>query len=156
MKKIMIYDTVIGKLAIIATDDAVTNLYFGTNEFPDCAKEETTLHKKAICELQEYFAGKRKEFTVPLNPQGTPFQLKVWRALETITYGNVVSYKDIAKKIGCEKGYRAVGNANGKNPLPIFIPCHRVIAGNGKLGGFSCGLDMKVKLLDIESVKIKS
>ena len=106
---------------------------------------------QAFFQLEEYFEGKRQEFNLPLNPKGTPFQQKVWSALLTISYGETRSYKDIATQIGKPNAQRAVGMANHENPIPIFIPCHRVISSDGTLGGYSEGLDIKTKLLNIES-----
>ncbi|MBU3160256.1 methylated-DNA--[protein]-cysteine S-methyltransferase [Clostridium frigoris] len=111
---------------------------------------ETVLLKGANRQLQEYFSGKRKVFDLPLAPSGTEFQQKVWHALREIPYGKTNSYKDIAKNIGNIKAARAVGMANNKNPILIFIPCHRVIGSNGKLVGYAGGLDVKEKLLNIE------
>jgi len=111
---------------------------------------ETPLIKKTAAQLEEYFAGKRKAFDLPLNPQGTEFQKKVWKALQEIPYGKTVSYKDIAEKIGSPKASRAVGGANNKNPISIIIPCHRVIGANGALVGYAGGLDMKRELLELE------
>ena len=101
--------------------------------------------------LREYFAGHRKQFDLPLAPQGTAFQKSVWRQLQQIPYGITISYGQLAKRVGNPNAARAVGSANGRNPLPIVIPCHRVIAGGGKLGGFSGGLNVKQILLQIES-----
>ena len=101
-------------------------------------------------QLTEYFAGKRKSFAVKLNPQGTSFQKKVWQALSEIPYGEVRSYKDIAEAAGNGKACRAVGMANSRNPLPLIVPCHRVIGANGKLVGFGSGLEIKEKLLNLE------
>ncbi|GAB6283349.1 MAG: methylated-DNA--[protein]-cysteine S-methyltransferase [Ignavibacterium sp.] len=101
-------------------------------------------------QLKEYFSNKRKKFELPLDLKGTEFQMKVWSKLKEIPYGKVVSYKDIAISLGNKKLVRAVGRANSKNPLPIIIPCHRVINSNGKLGGYSGGLEIKIKLLEIE------
>jgi O-6-methylguanine DNA methyltransferase len=106
----------------------------------------------AIAQLHEYFAGARETFSVPLRPAGTPFQLSVWRALEEIPYGYTRTYRDIACAIGRPTATRAVGAANGQNPLPIFIPCHRVIGSNGSLTGFGGGLDVKLALLRLEGV----
>lgn len=103
--------------------------------------------------MDEYLKGERKEFNLPLKAEGTKFQMSVWEALTHIPYGETRSYKDIAAAINNEKAVRAVGNANNKNPIPIFIPCHRVIGADGKLVGFGCGLDIKEKLLDIENNK---
>lgn len=105
----------------------------------------------AIKQLEEYFAGERKAFDLPLKIEGSDFELKVWNALKTIPYGKVVSYKDIAEQVGNVKAVRAIGRINGLNPIPIIIPCHRVIMANGKLGGFSGGgVEVKIKLLELE------
>lgn len=105
---------------------------------------------QAAGELREYFAGRRTRFTVPLDLRGTEFQLRVWNALVEIPYGETRSYKEVAAAIGAPKAVRAVGAANGRNPAPIFVPCHRVVAASGSLHGFSAGLDLKAKLLAIE------
>ena len=101
-------------------------------------------------QLREYFSGKRKKFEVPIDVFGTHFQLEVWKALLKINYGRLKSYKEIATAVGRPDGSRAVGNAIGANPVPILIPCHRVIASDGTLGGYSGGIDVKIKLLDLE------
>lgn len=101
-------------------------------------------------QLREYFAGKRKKFEVPIDIFGTHFQIKVWKTLLKINYGRLKSYKEIATEVGLPDGSRAVGNAVGANPVPILIPCHRVIASDGTLGGYSGGIDVKIKLLDLE------
>jgi methylated-DNA-[protein]-cysteine S-methyltransferase len=105
----------------------------------------------AMRQLREYFAAARTGFDLPLNPQGTPFQRTVWRCLQEIPYGETISYAELAKRAGNPKAARAVGSANGANPIPIVIPCHRVIAANGTLGGFGGGLPTKEKLLALES-----
>jgi methylated-DNA-[protein]-cysteine S-methyltransferase len=103
-------------------------------------------------QLEEYFDGKRLVFRLPLDfDQGTPFQRRVWHALLEIPYGQRVSYKDVAQTIGHPSATRAVGSANGANPLPIVVPCHRVVASGGTIGGYSGGLDVKTKLLELES-----
>jgi methylated-DNA-[protein]-cysteine S-methyltransferase len=101
-------------------------------------------------QLEEYFCGKRRAFDLPLSPGGTDFQKRVWRALTDIPYGETRSYADIAAAVGSPKGFRAVGMANHVNPIPIIIPCHRVIGKNGKLTGYAGGLDMKTSLLAME------
>jgi O-6-methylguanine DNA methyltransferase len=106
--------------------------------------------QKPIMELSEYFAGRRKKFTFPLAPAGTKFQQKVWQAVSAIPFGKVTTYKDIAKKIGKSKAVRAVGHANGSNPIPIVIPCHRVIGSHGDLCGYGGGIEIKKKLLELE------
>jgi methylated-DNA-[protein]-cysteine S-methyltransferase len=108
-----------------------------------------------VRQLQAYFSGERKEFDLPLAPEGTDFQLEVWRSLRTIPYGTTVSYAQLAERIGNPKAVRAVGLANGSNPIPIIIPCHRVIGSDGSLTGFGGGLSNKRKLLDLESKQIR-
>jgi methylated-DNA-[protein]-cysteine S-methyltransferase len=110
--------------------------------------------RDAAVQLGEYFAGQRQEFDLDLAPVGTDFQLRVWRALRAIPYGAVRNYGDIARAIGQPGAARAVGQAVGSNPLPIVIPCHRVIASDGSIGGFSGGLPIKHRLLAIENVEL--
>lgn len=110
--------------------------------------------KRVGRQLAEYFAGKRRRFELELAPSGTVFQRRVWKALTEIPYGQVVSYGEIARRIGLPGAARAVGQANGANPIPIVIPCHRVIAADGTIGGFSSGLDIKRRLLGIEQVRL--
>jgi methylated-DNA-[protein]-cysteine S-methyltransferase len=118
----------------------------------------STIPTKAIqsClkQLDEYFKGKRKKFNLPLKIEGTPFQIRVWKELSKIPFGKVISYKELAQKVGKPKAFRAVGNANGKNKFPIILPCHRVIASDGTLGGYGLGLPRKKKLLDHEEVPL--
>ena len=116
----------------------------GWNLKPDCFDEAAT-------QLDEYFSGDRCEFELSLAPHGTPFQLDVLNALLKIPYGETCTYQDIANRIGRKKAVRAVGAANGRNPLPIVIPCHRVIGADGSLTGFGGGLDVKKYLLELES-----
>jgi methylated-DNA-[protein]-cysteine S-methyltransferase len=103
-----------------------------------------------VRQLREYFSGRRTEFELPLAPQGTAFQRGVWRQLQEIPYGETISYGELAKRVGNPKASRAVGAANGQNPIPIVIPCHRVIGSNGKLTGFGGGLPTKEALLALE------
>lgn len=153
MKKIFFYDTIIGKLGIAEENGAITDVYFsGENSGFDVALEESILLKEAYRQLEEYFTGKRQVFDLPLAPQGTVFQQKVWQALTEIPFGETRSYGQIAKRIGHPKASRAVGGANNKNPLPIFIPCHRVIGANGKLVGYAGGLEVKKMLLHVEKL----
>jgi methylated-DNA-[protein]-cysteine S-methyltransferase len=102
-------------------------------------------------QLADYFAGRRREFTLPLDPRGTPFQLQVWEALRAIPYGTTVSYAEIARRIGRPSTARAVGRSVGQNPLAIVVPCHRVVGANGALTGFAWGLDRKRRLLELEA-----
>jgi DNA-3-methyladenine glycosylase II len=142
------YNTPIGDITITANDKAVTGVTFGAAEAGEC--KETELLRKAHTQLSEYLIGARKRFDVPLETEGTEFQKSVWNALRTIPYGRTRSYKQIAAACGNENACRAVGMANNKNPIPIFIPCHRVIGADGGLTGFAGGLDLKEKLLGLE------
>jgi methylated-DNA-[protein]-cysteine S-methyltransferase len=115
----------------------------------DCADWE--LGQEAKKQLEEYFAGKRKDFDLPLQPVGTDFQQAVWMALRQIPYGHTASYADIAQAVGSPKAARATGQANNRNPIAIIVPCHRVIGRNGKLTGYAGGLDKKEFLLALEA-----
>ena len=110
--------------------------------------------RQAEQELREYFAGRRRTFTVKLDLEGTEFQRKAWQAMRKIPFGETISYGDQARKVGKPKAFRAVGSANGKNPIPIIVPCHRVLASDGSLGGYSLGLSMKRRLLALEGVSV--
>lgn len=114
-------------------------------------KESESATRPYVRELEEYFAGERRDFTFPLDLRGTEFQLKCWRALLEIPYGETRSYADIARAVGQPRGFRAVGLANNRNPIAIVVPCHRVIASDGTLCGYGGGLDIKQKLLDLEA-----
>jgi O-6-methylguanine DNA methyltransferase len=111
---------------------------------------------EAVRQLRAYFAGALREFTLPLDPCGTEFQKRVWRQLETIPYGEIRSYSQVAEAIGAAKAVRAVGAANGANPIPIVVPCHRVIGASGKLVGYGGGLPLKKRLLELEGVALSS
>lgn len=152
MKNTFYYNTKIGEIAIEENGLAITRLYFVNKDLEKEVeiKEETWLMRKAIKEIKEYLEGKRNSFDLPLEPEGTEFQKKVWNVLKEIPYGEIRSYGEIAKLIGNEKASRAVGMANNKNPIMIMIPCHRVIGVNGKLVGYAGGLDVKEKLLNME------
>ena len=147
MKKIYYYDTYAGKIGIAEEDGAITDIVFKTI---DCPVEETELIRETKRQLDEYFAGKRKDFDVPTRLNGTEFQKRVWLALRDIPYGKTASYKDVAAAVGCPKGYRAVGMANNRNPISIIYPCHRVVGSDGSLTGYGGGLDVKAKLLELE------
>lgn len=152
MGNIFYYQTPIGEIAIAENDGQITNLYFASSAVPQNKHElkETDALKEAHRQLQEYFEGKRKTFSLKLAPSGTEFMQKVWEALLEIPYGETASYKEIAEKINHKLAYRAVGLANNKNPIPIIIPCHRVIGADKKLTGYAGGLEVKKYLLDIE------
>ena len=135
-------------LYLVATETHLINIQFTQ---PQKALLLTTeLLSMATFQLDEYFLGKRTTFSLPFKLTGTPFQLAVWKELQNIPYGQTTSYKEIAQKINKPKAYRAVGMANNKNPLPIIIPCHRVIGSNGKLIGYAGGLKLKNYLLELE------
>lgn len=150
-------DSPIGKLRIVSINNQLKMVVMDHNE-PELKCEfttdETPLHKETVKQLTEYFEGTRKEFDLPLAPEGTPFQLKDWKALQDIPYGTTCSYKDIAEAIGCPKGFRAVGMANNKNPIIIIIPCHRVIGTDGSLTGYDGGIHIKKFLLEHEGIKL--
>lgn len=110
--------------------------------------------RQAEKELREYFSGRRRRFTVKLDLDGTEFQREAWGAMRKIPFGSTISYGDQARSIGKPKAFRAVGSANGKNPVPIIVPCHRVLASDGSLGGYSLGLPMKRRLLALEGVSV--
>ena len=137
----------VGPLTLSGDAAALTAVSFG-----DALTESNSspLLEQAARELEEYFAGKRQVFTIPLSPAGTPFQRQVWDALREIPYGRTSSYKDIALRIGNSNACRAVGMANNRNPLPILIPCHRVVGADGKLVGYAGGLEVKQTLLELE------
>ncbi|BCN31269.1 methylated-DNA--protein-cysteine methyltransferase [Anaeromicropila herbilytica] len=151
-----IYHTKIGDLLLKSREETITHILFcDENEYIEKnfeEKRETPIIQEAYQQLLEYFSGTRTKFELSISPEGTEFQKKVWNALRDIPYGETRSYKEIATFIGNEKASRAVGNANNKNPIPIIIPCHRVIGANGKLVGYAGGLDKKKKLLDIEAI----
>ncbi len=109
------------------------------------------LERRVAKELVEYLAGSRRQFDFPIDLQGTPFEMEVWTALQSIPYGSTVTYGELAAGLGKPGAARAVGSANGRNPIPIVVPCHRVIAAGGKLGGYGGGLTLKRQLLDLEA-----
>lgn len=154
----MVYDIMdfeIGPILVAMDEQGIRHLSFegGTHPLgidPGWTRDVKTL-KPVMDQLAAYFAGELTQFEVDLAPLGTPFQQKVWAALCRIPYGRTASYLDVATAVGNERACRAVGGANGKNPIPIIIPCHRVIGKSGKLVGFSSGLDIKTRLLQLES-----
>ncbi|MDP2850245.1 MAG: methylated-DNA--[protein]-cysteine S-methyltransferase [Sulfuricurvum sp.] len=146
---IRLIHTPIGKMIAAADENAITSLDF-TNESELIQNSDTPLLIRLEEELHEYFTGKRITFTLPLSPKGTPFQKGVWETLCTIPYGERISYANEAQRFGHPKAIRAVANANGRNPIAILIPCHRVIASGGGLGGYSGGIEKKKFLLELE------
>jgi len=145
------YDTSIGKIGIAERGRCISNLYLPDAAVPeDAVVAETPLLREAFQQLLSYLAGTRREFSLPLAPEGTAFMKKVWQNLCEIPYGQTSTYQEIALKIGNPRACRAVGLANNRNPIPIFIPCHRVIGKNGSLTGYGGGLVLKEKLLNLE------
>ena len=143
--------TEMGQFGLVASETALTHLFFATEAPPfTTAEQATPLLQEAAAELQQYLSGKRQQFTVPLDPAGTEFFRRAWQALIAIPYGETRSYQQIAAMVGNAKACRAVGLANNRNPLPIFIPCHRVIGANQKLTGYRGGLPLKQTLLELE------
>jgi len=143
--------TTIGRVAIAEYGGAITNLCFGTETLPQQAEiGETELIREAFRQLKAYLAGELRLFSVPLAPLGTPFMQRVWEILCAIPYGTTVTYRDIAVAAGNPLAARAVGMANHRNPVPILIPCHRVIGNNGALTGYRGGLELKKRLLELE------
>lgn len=148
-------DSPVGKLLLISDGDFLTGLYFyrESNGFGfvrdghGVENNDLAIFHKTTLQLKQYFDGRLKEFDIPVRFEGTDFQKRVWNALFTIPFGETVSYLDIAKRIGDPSATRAVGWTNGKNPIPIIYPCHRVIGSNGKLTGYGGGLDKKEWLL---------
>ena len=146
--------TPIGALLLAGTPEALHRVHFQSGPHPlrperDWEQSEKPF-RETIRQLKAYFAGQLREFDLPLVPEGTAFQRKVWRALQTIPYGRTISYGDLARRIRQPTASRAVGAANGQNPIPVIIPCHRVIGANGSLTGFGGGLPVKRQLLALE------
>ncbi|HEX9165343.1 MAG TPA: methylated-DNA--[protein]-cysteine S-methyltransferase [Gemmatimonadales bacterium] len=145
----------IGTLLLTGTREGLTGVYMETGGAASAAVmsavRDTTGFAEAKRQLQEYFEGTRRAFDLPLQPEGTPFQVMVWDALREIPYGTTISYQELARRIGAEKAVRAVGAANGANPIPIIIPCHRVIGADGSLTGYGGGIERKRWLLDHEA-----
>ena len=147
------YEGIIGPYLLEETDECLTRIWLGDriSLVPESRDfKETALLKEAKAQLEAYFAGKLKDFSLPIAPAGTDFQLKVWEVLLTIPYGETITYGQLAERVGNATASRAVGMANSRNPLPIIIPCHRVIGANRKLTGYTGGLDIKIKLLNLE------
>ena len=139
----------VGRLLLSGEPGCLRVLSFG-GQPKETWREDPTPFQQVIEQLRAYFEGELHEFSVALDPEGTPFQTRVWRELERIPYGETISYGQLAERIGNPKASRAVGLANGSNPIPIIVPCHRVIGSNGKLTGYGGGLPIKEKLLALE------
>jgi methylated-DNA-[protein]-cysteine S-methyltransferase len=149
----------VGRLLLAADELGLRQIQFVHGRHPakrdPSWQEDTTLLEPAVVQLHAYFAGDLENFDLQLAPEGTPFQLNVWRQLCEIPFGRTISYGELAQRIGNSKASRAVGLANGSNPIPIVIPCHRVIGSNGKLTGYGGGLPIKEKLLAFEGRQLR-
>ena len=149
-------DSVVGRLTLVATDKGLAAVLWENDNprrvrlAPVAGNKKHPVLLETEKQLNEYFAGKRNQFSVRLDPRGTEFQNRVWSALRTIPFGETRSYGQIARQIGNAKAVRAVGAANGKNPISIIVPCHRVIGASGRLTGFAGGLAIKEQLLSLE------
>jgi methylated-DNA-[protein]-cysteine S-methyltransferase len=149
-------DSPVGVVRVVSDGECVTSIMFDPAEPPSGERaDEHPVLAQARTQLAAYFAGDLKDFDLPLSAAGTPFQQRVWEALRAIGYGETVTYGEIARRLGLPPGAsRAVGLANGRNPIAIVVPCHRVIGSNGKLVGYAGGLDRKQKLLSLESAAL--
>ena len=155
MKTTYYYNSPIGTIKLVCNENFLQEMEF-TDETGEISQEQSKVISTCKEQLDRYFAGKLTKFSIPLNiVKGTTFQRNVWKALQSIPYGETRSYKEIAIQIGNPKAVRAVGGANNKNPIGIVIPCHRVIGSNGKLVGYASGLDKKEMLLKLEDFKGK-
>jgi methylated-DNA-[protein]-cysteine S-methyltransferase len=148
-------DSPVGRLRLIASDQALVGIWFehgrdAARGAADLVSKSCDILARTRDQLEEYFAGTRREFDLPVEPRGTDFQRKVWRRLMKIPYGDTTTYGALAGDLGNRNGSRAVGLANGSNPIPIVIPCHRVIGADGSLTGFGGGLAIKAALLELE------
>ncbi|WP_449467312.1 methylated-DNA--[protein]-cysteine S-methyltransferase [Stenotrophomonas humi] len=153
------FDTPIGPLTVAVDDNGVRHILFAENRHDAKGREQWQRDADAVAEprrqLLEYLQGKRRQFDLILAPAGTDFQLDVWQMLAKIPFGSTWSYRELAERIGKPTATRAVGAANGRNPLPIVLPCHRVIGNNGALTGFGGGLPTKAALLRLEGVGVE-
>jgi methylated-DNA-[protein]-cysteine S-methyltransferase len=141
----------VGELLLTSDGTSLTRLLFSPFVVdPAWSEDPCNVLDEAVAQLSDYFAGNRTDFDLPLEPAGTPFQLTVWRALREIPYAETINYGQLATRVGNRNASRAVGLANGRNPISIVVPCHRVIGANGSLTGYGGGLDRKRTLLDLE------
>ena len=157
----------VGELVLTASDTGLTAIYFPTSRHgppplesvdwveDDAGRPASAILARARRQLEEYFAGTRTTFDLPLAPTGTPFEQRVWEALRAIPYGTTTSYGVLARQLGDPRATRAVGAANGRNPIPIIVPCHRVVGARGELTGFGGGIDRKRWLLEHEGALMR-
>jgi methylated-DNA-[protein]-cysteine S-methyltransferase len=148
-------DSPLGPLVLCGNHDFITGLFLPDHKGwrgPDAAwRRDDERFAAAREQLAEYFAGERREFDLPVRPHGTPFQQRVWQELTRIPHGATITYAELARRIGRPTATRAVGAANGRNPVSIIVPCHRVVGASGQLTGYAGGLDNKRRLLDLEA-----
>ena len=155
-----VVDSPVGPLYLAATDAGLTHLLFAAkmHRRPTVVAgsgEAARILRETERQLSDYFAGRRREFDVPLAPAGTEFQLATWRTLQKVSFGETISYGELARRLGRPRAVRAVGTANGANPISIIVPCHRVIGADGTLTGYGGGLDNKRRLLSLEGVLLE-
>jgi methylated-DNA-[protein]-cysteine S-methyltransferase len=152
-----VIDSPVGPITLVGTETGLSGLYLTDEHFPAGevagAERDDDAFADVVAELEAYFAGTLTEFTVPLAPRGTPFQQQVWAALREVPYGETTSYGELAQRLGRPTAARAVGHANGHNPISIIVPCHRVIGAAGALTGYAWGLPRKRFLLDLERAR---
>lgn len=151
LMKYMFYESPVGRLTILLEGETIHSIVFGRHEADGGFNDDPVVGMRIFNELDEYFAGHLKDFTLKLEAEGTEFQMEVWRKLQEIPYGGTMSYSEVAESIGRPKAVRAVGTACRRNPIPILIPCHRVIGKGGAVTGYAGGVENKKKLLDLES-----
>lgn len=151
------FNTRFCEIILVGDEEGLTHLHLNTGEgkrtfdISEAWVRDDAFFASVVQQIEAYFKGEQKDFDIKLNPKGTAYQKKVWQALREIPFGQVWTYKDVAAHIGNEKASRAVGLANSKNPIPLIVPCHRVIGSNGKLTGFAHGLNIKEKLIHFEA-----
>lgn len=151
---LLLYDSPVGRLGLMGEGDRLAALTLPNQPVPLIAERETPVLRETQKQLEAYFAGKLREFDVPLHLEGTPFRMRVWEQLQKIPYGQVISYGELARRVGQPSAARAVGGANHHNPISIIVPCHRVITADGTPGGYGGGLELKRALLKLEGVNL--
>ena len=152
-----LYESPQGRMLLVADEEGLSGIYFDGQKYlpqvdPDWRRDARHAPlRQAKQELSEYFGGERKRFEPALAPEGTPFQLAVWKAISTVGFGKTITYGELARRAGCPGSARAAGAATGRNPIGIIVPCHRIVGSNGSLTGYAGGLDRKRALLALES-----
>jgi methylated-DNA-[protein]-cysteine S-methyltransferase len=147
---LIFFDTPYGRMGLAEEGGTIVRLYLPNEDAPRATERETPILTEGKRQLAEYFAGARRAFDLPLHAEGTAFRQKTWRALTDIPYSATITYAQLAAQVGNPKAVRAVGQANHHNPIPILIPCHRVVGADGSLTGYGGGVELKKQLLDLE------